>query len=483
MNSLDTTQLYEAPAVLVHVKQGRVVKQSQRYPFSFKIGRSEQSDLQFADRNVSSNHAEVLWHEGQWWLEDVGSKNGTYVNKSAIKGRIPLPVGQDVAFAIDGPIVAFNVEQLPVHTRGEDRGATRPIVTSQSSGIPSVDLDVPIGDRTRIIIGKAVAQVSRKHEQERKTYLTAIGAISVLLLCIAAVAIYLHLQVKRLEKLQTAAENIFYSTKEMELKLPRSQYGEFLTKQKKEEIDYERYLEELGISELKLGKETWLIHKMARLFGECDVEMPKEFVDSVKYYIKLWKSTGLYRSCIGVAQSNDYTRRITRMLEEQYLPRQFFYLALQESYFDTAACGPPIPKLDNVYAKGMWQFIPETARKYDLKTGPLLYSTQFDRADERLNFERSTRAAARYLRDLYNTEAQASGLLVMACYNWGEDRVLEEVKRMPKNPRERNFWMLMKNHWIPWQTHEYVFSILSAAVIGEDPRFFGFDFDNPLAVE
>ncbi|MEA2257482.1 MAG: rane-bound lytic murein transglycosylase, partial [Acidobacteriaceae bacterium] len=47
----------------------------------------------------------------------------------------------------------------------------------------------------------------------------------------------------------------------------------------------------------------------------------------------------------------------------------------------------------------------------------------------------------------------------------------------------RNFWKLLSKHRdkIPQETYDYVFYIASAAVIGENPRLFGFDFDNPLA--
>jgi hypothetical protein len=50
---------------------------------------------------------------------------------------------------------------------------------------------------------------------------------------------------------------------------------------------------------------------------------------------------------------------------------------------------------------------------------------------------------------------------------------------MPGNPRERNFWRLLATAKIPRETYDYVFYIFSAAVICEDPRLFGFDFDCP----
>jgi membrane-bound lytic murein transglycosylase D len=56
------------------------------------------------------------------------------------------------------------------------------------------------------------------------------------------------------------------------------------------------------------------------------------------------------------------------------------------------------------------------------------------------------------------------------------------IRSLPENPRERNFWKLLEKYRdkIPGETYNYVFYIFSAAVIGENPRLFGFNFDNPL---
>ena len=57
------------------------------------------------------------------------------------------------------------------------------------------------------------------------------------------------------------------------------------------------------------------------------------------------------------------------------------------------------------------------------------------------------------------------------------------LRSMPANPSERNFWKVLEQHrdQVPKETYDYVLSIVSAAVIGENPRLFGFDFDSPLA--
>ena len=128
----------------------------------------------------------------------------------------------------------------------------------------------------------------------------------------------------------------------------------------------------------------------------------------------------------------------------------------------------------------MSQFIPSTARRYGLRTGPLVELPIHDPKDDRFKPELAARAAARYLRDIYSKEAQGSGLLVMASYNWGPNNVRRRIRAMPNNPRERNFWALLKEHDIPTETYDYVLYIFSAIVTGENQALFGFDFDNAL---
>ncbi|MEP7384487.1 MAG: transglycosylase SLT domain-containing protein [Gemmatimonadota bacterium] len=103
----------------------------------------------------------------------------------------------------------------------------------------------------------------------------------------------------------------------------------------------------------------------------------------------------------------------------------------------------------------------------------------YDPSDERYDVSKATAAAVRYLEDIYTTDAQASGRLVMASYNMGETRLRRLIRSMPESPAERNFWALVARHRkeIPPETYDYVFRILSAAVIGATPRMFGFDLD------
>ena len=71
----------------------------------------------------------------------------------------------------------------------------------------------------------------------------------------------------------------------------------------------------------------------------------------------------------------------------------------------------------------------------------------------------------------------------MAAYNMGETRLLRLIRSMPESPSERNFWALLEKHrdGIPDETYNYVYRIVSAAVIGENPGLFGFEFEPPLS--
>jgi len=253
-------------------------------------------------------------------------------------------------------------------------------------------------------------------------------------------------------------------------------------KRKEMEANYNRFLSTLHVYDSKMSEQDRLILRVARIFGECELTVPREFMAEVKNYIGKWQSTGRLRDGIVKAREKGYTGRIVQEFLAQDLPPQFFYLALQESGFDPFICGPPTYK---GIAKGMWQFIPETALAYGLRLGPLVDFRRPDPADDRTNWDKATVAAARYIKFIYSTDAQASGLLVMASYNWGEGKVVRLIQSMPQNPRDRNFWQLILKHRneLPQETYDYVLYIVSAAVVGENPRLFGFDFDNPLEVQ
>jgi membrane-bound lytic murein transglycosylase D len=99
-------------------------------------------------------------------------------------------------------------------------------------------------------------------------------------------------------------------------------------------------------------------------------------------------------------------------------------------------------------ARGLWQFMPDTARRYGLVVTASL--------DDRLDPYKSTRAAARYLHDLY---AQfGNWLLALAAYNAGEDT----VRRAMDRTSNRNFNAINRAGLLPSETRAYVPAVLKA---------------------
>ncbi|HXX62290.1 MAG TPA: FHA domain-containing protein [Bacteroidota bacterium] len=482
MKSPSENQQIRDSSVVLRVKRGVLLSGQLKFKEDFSLGRADKAGVQFADEGVSSLHAQVFRKEMSWYLRDLGSTNGVWVDRKRIAQEIPLPTGRDVSLGRKGPVLVFGLEFETLPADEGPMGKTE-IVERYFEG----STGGRVGDRT-MLIRSAFKSVRRRSAAK---YWVVIG-ISIVLLAAAAMTIMRYrARVEELQELHATAEQVFYATKSLELDLARlrtevrksndEKFKESFRQKQQEEQDlqarYINFLQEIGISKDKLSPEDWIIYRVARVFGECDVSIPQEFVAKVKEYIGQWQKTRRLNRAIERAQRGNLPSLISSTLLAYDLPPQFFYLALQESNLDTLQCGP---LTRSGIAKGMWQFVPKTAWKYGLKTGPLVDLRRSDPHDERQHLTKSTDAAARYLRDLYETEAQASGLLVMACYNWDETKIREMLSTMPENPRQRNFWALLARHTLPEETTNYVFYIVSAAVIGENPHLFGFDFDNPL---
>jgi len=435
----------------------------------------------------------VAFGDGQWWIQDQNSANGIWLNGQRVQ---TFSIGQTVSFrlGVEGPWVMMQADvpaaspqpaaQAPA--QAPIGGETR-MIASYTDKYLTGNSDHPAGERT-MMIRKAFSQVQKK--QKRK-YGGVVAGLVVLLLGVGGFAWFRDQQVRK----QTAmAQELFYSMKSLDVDIANverlvadtggpqgaEQIRRFRERRVAMENQYNNFLSGLKIYDKQLSEEERLILRMARVFGECELAAPPEFITEVKGYIAKWQSSSRYKTAVERALANGYNVRIAKEFLDRGLPPQFFYLAMQESNFEPLISGPMTYK---GHAKGMWQFIPETGEKYGLKTGPLFELPRPDPGDDRHNWEKATVAASRYIKDIYSTDAQASGLLVMASYNWGEHRIIKLLQSMPSNPKERNFWQVLTKHKDKWpnETYDYVYYIFSAAVIGENPRLFGFQFDNPLA--
>lgn len=150
-------------------------------------------------------------------------------------------------------------------------------------------------------------------------------------------------------------------------------------------------------------------------------------------------------------RANRWFPLIERILKEENIPDDFKYLAVIESGL-VQATSP-------VGAQGFWQFMPYTAKQYDLEIS--------DEIDERLHVEKSTRAACAYLRDAQDT--LKDWLLASASYNRGIGGVRQDMR-----------WQGTDHYFDTDQNSEtarYVFRILAVKLIFENPKAYGFNTD------
>jgi pSer/pThr/pTyr-binding forkhead associated (FHA) protein len=57
------------------------------------IGRANDATLVLTDDYASTRHARIFPQDGQWVVEDLGSTNGTYLDRQKVTQPTPVPIG------------------------------------------------------------------------------------------------------------------------------------------------------------------------------------------------------------------------------------------------------------------------------------------------------------------------------------------------------------------------------------------------------
>ena len=181
---------------------------------------------------------------------------------------------------------------------------------------------------------------------------------------------------------------------------------------------------------------------------------PASNQQQVKFFVD--RFTTSRRDVVGLwfQRSPQYLSMILPVFRSRGLPDELAYTAMIESGFNPRA-------VSRVGAKGLWQFMAPTARLYGLRV---------DRwVDERLDPEKSTVAAASYLRDLHTR--YGSWELAQAAYNAGAVKVDRAIRQTGST----DFWTLAKTKLLKRETKDFVPAIHATVVIGRDPSQYGFE--------
>jgi len=194
-------------------------------------------------------------------------------------------------------------------------------------------------------------------------------------------------------------------------------------------------------------------------------DLPLMMTDQVAGYISYFSNRGRGTFERAFARSGRYHDMMVSILKEEGVPQDLIYLAQAESGFHPLA-------VSRVGARGIWQFMASRARGYGLHHNMWV--------DDRQDPEKSTRAAARHLKDLY---AQfGDWYLAMAAYNSGPGTVQAAVKRTGY----ADFWELYRRNVLPKETRNYVPIILAVTIVTKNLSHYGFDdvsMDEPVAYD
>lgn len=220
--------------------------------------------------------------------------------------------------------------------------------------------------------------------------------------------------------------------------------GEVVLSREKENL---RRLISRRIVEIYAARQTSLGDTQASIPRDMNPDVEREIASfqgrEREFFLEAYRRSGIYRPMI-VAQ-----------LQEAGLPEQLSWLPLVESGFKDRA-------LSSARALGLWQFIASTGYRYGLDRSNWV--------DERMDPEKSTKAALAYLTALH--DLFGDWLTALAAYNCGEHNVLRQINNAKVSYLDQ-FWDLYSR--LPGETRRYVPRFLATLAILENPARYGFE--------
>ena len=449
---------------------------------SLRIGRDPSNDLVPGGERagaVSGKHLKIVRTDAGFKAVDLNSTNGTYVDDEMIKER-ELVAEAVISLGKNGPRFQFFSEEASAAEIHKTLIGTavqpEPEPGSEGEGAPAAK------DHHDTLLVNAVSKARKARETGdggqtavimREMLDTAIirsrkrlkWVIALLVTCLIAVSLYSLLTIQRLKNQKTEIDTQINKI-EMDLASANdpdqieSLIQELNVYQTKARDIQKNILYQLGVRD----EEEDFIHQEIRLimteFQAESYSIPPEFAAQVRKYVNRFTGKDrllMERSFTTYAKEFN---EIRQHLEGAFLPPDLAYIVLVETGFR-------FNSRSRAGAAGPWQFVPRTARAYGL-------TVNRDK-DERFDLEKSTVAAARYIRHLIVEFGSGSSvMLALAAYNLGPTKVRRILRKVEDPIKQRNFWYLYRVKALPEETREYVPKIISAIIIGRNPKRFGF---------
>ncbi|MDZ4701992.1 MAG: FHA domain-containing protein [Rhodothermales bacterium] len=472
------------PPIQVRILQEDATPVERVFTLPFRIGRDRECDIHLPLKHVSRTHAEINYTNQCWWIHDLESTNGIHLNDRKVQ-HAPINDQDILLLGKEGPQIQFRYVQpdgFGHHGGGEAYDTAQ---QDTESGLRKKAVYFVVGIVTLLLVGVVFGSRQSEEKHQRRSD-----------------AEQLFFEMKARDRL-IAGIRFDAEPEDSESRLLELMDMEAERRQMAER--YKGYIIEVGLYK-DLSEVERLIYNATRFFNESEFTMPASFVDDVKDAIDVYwleENRLQLEHALGKASSMGYTSYLVDTLVRNGLPIEYVYLPLTLSLFDLDA----VAMVDGEVRRGMWLMGTDAAAAYGVTVGVYADMEQIDPSDGRHNFYESTAAAVRLLRDLYYGPGELSGLVTMAGYldpagasiNVG-DTLASSLgaaffQGEPDDPGHRNYWALLARSevggvsgeasaalaGIDGDVQRQVARVVAAAVIGQDPPLFGFNYPNPLA--
>jgi soluble lytic murein transglycosylase-like protein len=480
-----------------------------------RIGRGADCDVRFdarLDSRVSTHHAEIRFDNGNYVVVDTGSSNGTLVNGKMVKTH-KLRSGDKIVFgAQGGPEVRFEIDNTfagKSSNGGGGRGYGQPLqapiqqspygpppMAAKAVQAPSKDAAAlaqeaqmkisqaramsggqPSG-QTMFIMADTLKKVEAVTQQKgkKRTAKVALTIVTLAFIGFGALGFVIWQQKQQLEKILHKKDNLDKQIQKVQLAMQIEGDPDKL-QSLEEQLTLLTGKAQAAIGELEQKDKSTAekvadqgdevdraIRKILKKFDADTYAVPPIFKKRLQYYIEQKTNNKTYLRQV-YNRKKQYWPIITKEFSALGLPEEIAYVAWQESNFDPFASTP-------VGARGMWQFMDFTGRKYGLRVSENWKKGGYD---ERTDVSKATHAAAKYLFDLLSEFGSESFMLAIASYNKGEPGMRKILHEVGFRKEQRDFWHLYRLKKLPEETMEYVPQILAAAIICNDPKKYGLE--------
>jgi hypothetical protein len=375
------------------------------------VGKTEASQLRIEeDIMISRTHARISVERGLVWVEDLGSRNGTFINGKKIEKKTMLKAGDKVTL---GQVSTFQCSRW---------NALEP-------------------SRFASAVMTRVTDVTKYVRKRPKSSLLPQFLVLQTVVCLVVGAGWYAGKRYRLQAMQNLETIKREQRKAVAVPESKAAIAPAAADKATPEIPRNFIWDE--------------IVTVSRRFGDTPPSvLDTQFQKKVEFWIDRFTKSDRHKKLFEKKQK--FWPVIESALTTQGLPVELGYLVWVESEFNINALSP-------VGALGLWQFMPGTARDFGLRVD---FNSKID---DRLDVAKSSKAAAEYLSLLLKQFGTDRYMLAIASYNAGQNKIQRkaiaaQIRRAPKP----DFWALRGQ--LPEETVDYVPKVLAAIIINRNPE-------------